>query len=693
MSITASYVAVGVILVRIFLRKAPKIFSYVLWAAVFFRLVCPLSFTSAYSFLGLLNIDSQKNVDVLEYVSNDIGLMQTPTVQSRIGSLDSAVNSSLHQAVPFASVNPMQIWMDVLCFIWIVGIVVMLSYGVISYIKVKRRILTATLVKGNVYESDQIGTAFICGFFNPKIYVPVGVSEDNLFYILEHERTHIRRKDYIIKLFAFFALVLHWFNPLMWLSFALMSRDMEMSCDESVLQKSHDVKKGYSSSLLALFVKENGLFAVNPLAFGGSHVKARIKNILSYKKPKFYIIIAAILILIIAGFGLLSNPQEPVNEERTDLSIEEYADQYIEETIAAYNTDDYYFKIVEKKIIKLEKIAYIEGLLPEDTLEIWSLEYRLRPEDMSKIILAGGMNEEDGWITEDSSMGKPMLVFAHEGSAPQFLGVIWSGEANLATPAGQETALRVFLETKDMLPQETYSGNHIVVKFPLSTGETCQLLLSQPIIQGDHGIWCIERWMDGNGTVYHETPKTDIRSLEYFQELQNEVDQGHKPGLIDPLQVAIEWINNDLGQNVSLNELEPKYSATVDDFLVTPESRFIGFISDFETEKSPRPYFHLDQIEWLTSADTERLKELNINPDNVMPGGFYIYNPDNYPTHHQVTENTTYNIIELGEEVTLKSVSMEDFVEHLEHFADFTPPFWITTKDGYVQDITEQYVP
>lgn len=310
MSITASYVAVGIILVRLLLRKAPKIFSYALWAVVLFRLICPLSFTSAISFLGLLNINSQNNAGVLKYVSNDIGFMQEPTVQSGIGSIDSAVNSSLPQAAPIASVNPMQIWMDVLSLIWLAGIIALLLYSVISYIKIKRQLLTATLVKGNIYESDRIGTAFVCGFINPKIYVPVGVGDTDLSYILEHERMHIRRKDYLIKPLAFFALILHWFNPLMWLSFALMNRDMEMSCDESVLQKmSQDDKGGYSSSLLSLSVKRNGLFTANPLAFGESHVKARIKNVLNYKKPRFWIVAFSIIIVTAVGAGLMSDPK------------------------------------------------------------------------------------------------------------------------------------------------------------------------------------------------------------------------------------------------------------------------------------------------------------------------------------------------------------------------------------------------
>ncbi len=310
MSITATYVAAGAILARLLLRKAPKIFSYALWAVVLYRLICPLSFTSAVSFLGLLNVDHQNYTGVLEYVPNNIGFMLEPTVQSGLGSLDSAVNSSLPAATPMASVNPMQIWMYFLSLIWLTGIIVMILYSVISYVKIKRQLLTATLLKDNIYESDRIGTAFVCGFVHPKIYMPLGVSDADLAYILEHEQTHIRRKDHLIKPLAYFALVLHWFNPVMWLSFALMSRDMEMSCDESVLHKMNpEAKGGYSSSLLALSAKSNGLFAANPLAFGESHVKARIRNVLNYKKPAFWVIVLAVIATAVLIVAFTTNPK------------------------------------------------------------------------------------------------------------------------------------------------------------------------------------------------------------------------------------------------------------------------------------------------------------------------------------------------------------------------------------------------
>ena len=311
MSITASCVAIGVILVRLLLKKAPKIFSYVLWAPVLFRLVCPFSFNSEFSFFNLINLNAKQGSGAYEFVPQNIGMIQTPAIRSAIGGINSAVNASLPAAVPAASVNPIQIWIDVFSLIWIFGVIALLIYSIVSYVKIKGKLQTATRVDGNVFETDAIGTAFVCGFIRPKIYVPANVGDASLSYILEHERTHIRRKDYLIKPIAFLLLILHWFNPLMWLCFALMSRDMEMSCDESVLRKLGDgAKGGYSSSLLSLAVKRKGLLAANPLAFGESHVKTRIKNILNFKKPAFWVIVVAVMAVCTAAIAFAANPSK-----------------------------------------------------------------------------------------------------------------------------------------------------------------------------------------------------------------------------------------------------------------------------------------------------------------------------------------------------------------------------------------------
>lgn len=311
MSITASCVAVGVILVRLLLKKAPKIFSYVLWAPVLFRLVCPFSFDSAFSFFNLVSLDAKQGSEAYEFVSPDTGVIQTPAIRADIGSFDSAANVSLPAADPTASADPVQIWLAVLSLVWILGVITLLTYSIVSYVKTRGKLRTATLVEGDVFETDAVETAVVCGFIRPKIYVPLNIRDTDLSYILEHERTHIRRKDHLVKPLAYLALILHWFNPLMWLCFSLMSRDMEMSCDESVLRKLGDsAKRGYSSSLLSLAVRRKGLLAANPLAFGENHVKTRIKNILDFRKPAFWVTVVAVIAVCAAVIAFTTDKKD-----------------------------------------------------------------------------------------------------------------------------------------------------------------------------------------------------------------------------------------------------------------------------------------------------------------------------------------------------------------------------------------------
>jgi len=167
MSITASCVAVGVILVRLLLKKAPKIFSYVLWAPVLFRLVCPFSFDSAFSFFNLVSLDAKQGSEAYEFVSPDTGVIQTPAIRADIGSFDSAANVSLPAADPTASADPVQIWLAVLSLVWILGVITLLTYSIVSYVKTRGKLRTATLVEGNVFETDAVETAVVCGFIRP----------------------------------------------------------------------------------------------------------------------------------------------------------------------------------------------------------------------------------------------------------------------------------------------------------------------------------------------------------------------------------------------------------------------------------------------------------------------------------------------------------------------------------------------
>lgn len=310
MSITASFIAVGVMLVRLIPKKMPRIFSYALWSAVLIRLVIPVSFTSTFSLLNLIKPRTQQITGTLSYVPYDIGIAQTPSIDVGVDGINKVVNSSLPQAVPTASVNPMQIVMAISSIVWIVGVALLILYSIISYLKLKQNIRTATRVSGNIFETDRIVTPFVYGFYKPKIYIPINIYPNELPYILAHERVHLKRLDHIIKPFAFLVLSVHWFNPLMWLSFSLMSRDMEMSCDESVLKMFGDeIRVSYSNSLLAFSTGRSQLLSGSPLTFGESNVKTRIINILNYKKPTFRIFTTALVVTIAIVILFLANPK------------------------------------------------------------------------------------------------------------------------------------------------------------------------------------------------------------------------------------------------------------------------------------------------------------------------------------------------------------------------------------------------
>ena len=318
MSITASYIALAVIMVRFLLRRAPKIFSYILWAAVAIRLFTPVSFASRFSILSLVKPQDKTGTGFMEFVPQDIGMQKNPVVDTGIKGISHFINSSLPAATPLASANPMQIIMGIGSIVWITGVVILLIFSILSYMKILTKVRTATLIKDNIYETDQIETPFVCGFLNPKIYIPTGMSDHELSYILLHEQIHIMRRDYLIKPFAFILLIIHWFNPLMWLSYALMSKDMEMSCDESVVNKmGQKIKRSYSTSLLTLSVNKKSLLTSSPLAFGESDVKARIKNILTYRQPSKKMITAYMLVIAALVVGCTANPKSPQDSSQS----------------------------------------------------------------------------------------------------------------------------------------------------------------------------------------------------------------------------------------------------------------------------------------------------------------------------------------------------------------------------------------
>ncbi|MBY0011208.1 M56 family metallopeptidase [Paenibacillus typhae] len=699
MSVAGSYVILLVLIARLILRKAPKLLSYILWFAVLFRLLCPLSFETSYSLLPELGTGN------LQTAADDTKtLVQRPLVSTSEpsgpaggttggitadadGVAAGSASPGMAGTIPVAAAavkSSSERWQTVAGYIWLGGMSVMLSGGLVSAIRLNRQLKGARHQRGNLYEWGGAKTPFVFGLLKPRIILPAGLGEHERGYIIRHEQVHISRLDHLVKLAAFAALCLHWFNPLIWFAVRFMDEDMEKSCDEAVIRElGSSIKKDYSTSLLSLSTGRT-FKGRTPLAFGENSTKGRIKNILNYRKPSFWAVTsaAAFVIITVAVAGLTGNMRSQ------KLTEADYARQYIADQIAGIENGGSGAVIVDSEMTVFEQAGRVEGLLPEP-LELWRLEYRLEPDDLSKLPLAGGMNAVDGEITEDSSMGKPLLVFAYEGDTPRYEGVIWSAEYDLGTPAGRETALQVFFERKGMLEHETYSGNHAIAKFVMSDGTTAHLLLSQPAVQGDSGIWVVERWKDGNGYEYYEAPDTSLPSADYFAGLQAEADQRQQAAeLLDPAQAAAAFVQDELGWNLTQEQIELQIPATAADFIISPISELLGYVSGMTLAE---PGFKFDNAEWLTEdEDPARLRRLGIDPERDMPGGFYVLNKLAIKDPLELSDEAEFTIMDGA---SPKAVSRAEFIERLDIMSDSGMLCTVTTQDGKVIRITERYLP
>ena len=315
MGITAGYCVLVILLLRLFLKKLPKIYSYVLWIVVYFRLVCPVSVKSVFS---LLKVNPQT-------VPSDIGTRINPRITSGVPQVDAVVNAGLAQAAPAveASVNPMQIVVYAATVVWGIGVLLLFGYSVWSVLRLKRQLGDARRIGRNLYESERLHTPFVLGCFAPRIYLPAGLGDKERVYVLAHERTHIRRRDYLVKEAAFLVTCIYWFHPLIWLAFYLMCRDMEMSCDESVIRSmGRENKKEYSAALLSL-ASGRQILNGSPLAFGEGDIKGRITNVLRYKRPAFWGGVALAIVLAAVLLGLALNPKEQYTQDESYKSEEQ----------------------------------------------------------------------------------------------------------------------------------------------------------------------------------------------------------------------------------------------------------------------------------------------------------------------------------------------------------------------------------
>lgn len=302
MSISASWLILAVVLLRLALKKSPKWISCVLWALVAVRLTCPISLESAWSLIP--------NAEPIPFEI----FMAAPPESHGNATVAPVINPNLPEMSPMeldATIDMLQTKHIFPTLIWMIGVAVMVIYAAFSYIRLRHKVKASLLLQENIWLCDEIATPFLLGFFSPRIYIPSGIEENQMTYIIAHENAHLRRKDHWWKPLGYLVLAVHWFHPLVWLAYILFCRDIELACDEKVIRNLDRAESiAYSEALLSYSVSRRTML-VCPLTFGEVGVKERVKRVLNYKKPAFWVVIGAVVACVILAVCFLTNPKGP----------------------------------------------------------------------------------------------------------------------------------------------------------------------------------------------------------------------------------------------------------------------------------------------------------------------------------------------------------------------------------------------
>ena len=477
MSKTGSLVILAVLLARLLLKKAPKVFSYALWAVVLFRLLCPVSFEAQMSLLPKQTSVSQS----YELAEEPISVVGAGIAAYQ--AVGDAFNGGLGiQHVPTTQRDPMgnveyvtTDWWNVVLlsgqYLWLAGVAVMLLYSGISYGKLRKKLRVAVPLENGIFLADDIQSPFVVGFLRPRIYLPGGLGERERQYILLHERQHIKRFDPLIKILAYAALCLHWFNPLVWLAFVLACKDMEMSCDEAVLKKlGGEIRAEYAASLLALATGRR-IIAGTPLAFGEGDPKERIKNLAKWKKPAMWVIVVAAVLCIILGVCLVTNP----TSGESDTLMGGY-----------YSVDQVLYNVTEDDSAEFDQIlvtADYRLYCHETGADYWLSGRDMEAYPLTEKELEQYTAAEAGW-KENYRIGKIVdayivrmendyfyLVIRTKGG-DTLLGLGWEDVSERNDPYSDDTGLRWMYKLQPQELEEDEIENFVVLSLYASVGVT-----------------------------------------------------------------------------------------------------------------------------------------------------------------------------------------------------------------------------
>ncbi|WP_054251487.1 M56 family metallopeptidase [Neofamilia massiliensis] len=608
---------IGIILVlRLALKKAPKIFSYSLWAIAFVSLILPFSIKSPLAFTNFLpgdlviknEVETRDNfIKDQEPQGENNFIAKTSDRKENFQAISPSENGKILEN---SSTNSKTLAKEEIYFyIWLSGVSILVITSALSTFKLKKKLKDSKQVDDNVYENDRIPTAFVFGLIKPKIYLPRGLSSEEEKYIKKHEQVHIERLDHLWKFLAFVITIVHFFNPLVWLAYYLMGLDMELSCDEKVIKDlGHGIKKDYSQSLLA-FSTGRKILTASPLAFGENNTKTRIKNILAYRKPKKFVLAVCFILIALVAVGCLTerkakeSVEKPVDQEEFQAenfdskeiysSPEEFLKSQIENQIASLFSSLGY-EISDYRIDELKSVS--EDLeIDGEKIEVYKYDYSLktdRAEDLAKTL--NGKAADDFWVSGFNRT--PYLIFEKVAEGYKHKGYIDEDKFSADLDSYlQELMVKAALVFQDENASvEDYAKSYI--------GERILALYSAGAKVSDYKIDSLEKFLsydDIRGKAY------EVYKLNYSLQFADEKSYNNYDGFIGQGK-GDRWIGEFYGDNYMIFQLRSSGKVYID------TTRGVGsFLNDGSKEANE-------------NALREILERKNIIPRETYASDHYV---------------------------------------------------------------------
>ncbi|MBR1701204.1 MAG: hypothetical protein IJ716_04550 [Lachnospiraceae bacterium] len=715
LSINATWLILAVIVLRFLLKKAPRWITCILWALVAIRLVCPFSLESVFSLLPSG-----------EVIPPDIAMERKPAIHTGISVINDTVNPVISETFAPAmedSANPLQIILAAASFVWVIGMLLMLSYALLSFWLLKRKVRASIPVGERIMVCDEVKTPFILGMIRPVIYLPSSLGGQTYDMVKAHEAAHIKRLDHWWKPLGFVLLSVYWFNPACWVAYILLCRDIEAACDEKVIQdKGRAYAAAYSEALLALSMPRR-VIAACPLAFGETDVKRRVKGVLHYKKPAFWVLLCALVGCVVVAVCFLTNPISDKEEgSRTEGSLSEDKNKDLKTWQAVAKT-------TEEQIENMPEVVTARITVTEDENSGMHVE--------AVIACAQTVQEIEDKKELQNSVETALAKIFPQGTEIKVETVslkdiedalsssVFHGEfvevprpiVNLAATEGADNT-QILYADKDIIIFSDYYGLFVYSKNDRAVITGLDLKsIGCNFTQGDN--YCEKFVSEDSSTVYLH-PLTSAGMYVYQYETDRLTAEDFR---LDGLKLHIlpegnedyhfgdydEWTDNGK-QMVTLL----RHGGMIGELCYADFEKDQGTLARYYPLFAPEKVYYyicghdgdrllLDDVEWITDG-SERAEELGLTEDD-MPGGFYVYNKESRQVPAVLTDACIFTILDWEDGYSIqqaKEVDKDTFLRILdERLASYQeieggysgPPYIIEMDADGISSIREQYVP